>query len=302
MADWAQDVFAATHFSSTKSGVQTMDDELYVHSFFRVDSGATGRRYWHWMMCGADNADTLIDPATGAPRVRHLLRPAFYDPGGINPTTPLFNEPTTAFHNRECLQLLQLAASNPDTPKRADGSDAPLPNQTLLAVMNPAQSTSGVINLTPAVFDRGYGTPTINWRLDANNQYAGPIIEPFDQQQPLTHFDIFVRKNRVVLFINGRQAHCWDLAQRPLTMQVGHIVYGQVLYHSDAEVDEYFYPARTANTPWRPPMASFHTSLNTVAADHRAWDAVGHAQQLAIPALFNFDVGLCKAPGSLLAR
>jgi hypothetical protein len=302
MADWAQDVFATTHFASTKSGVQTLDDEAYVHSFFRVDSGATGRRYWHWMMCGADSASTLIDPVTKVPRVRHLLRPAFYDYGGTNPTAPPFGETLTPFHNRECVQLLQLAASNPNTPTRADGSAAPLPNQTLLAVLNPAGSASGVVNLTPALFDRGYGTNTINWRLDASDQYAGALLEPFDQQQPLTHFDVFVRKDRMVLFINGRQAHCWSLSQRPLTMNVGHIVYGQVLYHSDAEVEEQFYPKRTADAPWRPPMASFHYSLNTVAADHRVWDAVGHGERIAIPALFNFNAALCKQPGSVEAR
>ena len=302
MADWAQDVFAATHFSSLKSGTQTLDDTLYVHSFFRVDSGATGRRYWHWMMCGADTPEELIDPATKIPRVRHLMRPGFYDNGGINPTTPQSNEPLTAYHKRECLQLLQLAASNPNTPTLADGTQGPPPNQTLVAVVNPVGSEQGVVNLTPAVFNRGYGTNVINWRLDANNRYAGPIIEPFDQQQPLTHYDVFVRRNRMVLFVNGRQAHCWDMAQRNLTMNVGHIVYGQVLYHTDAEVEEQYYPQRTAAAPWRGPSGSFHYSLNTIAADHRAWDAVGHSEKIEIPALFKFDAALCKAPQSVEAK
>jgi hypothetical protein len=244
----------------------------------------------------------LIDPITKIGHVRHLLRPGFYDYGGINPTAPLLGETPTTSHNRECVQLLQLAASNPNTPTRADGTDAPLPNQTLVAVLNPEGADTGIVNLTPAVFDRGYGTNTIQYRLDANNDYAGPLVEPFDQQQPLTHFDVFVRKDRMVLFINGRQAHCWDLTQRPLTMEVGQIVYGQVLYHSDAEVAEHFYPRRTAETPWRPPMASFHYSLNTVAADHRAWDAVGYAEKLLIPEFFNFNAALCKQPGSIAAR
>jgi hypothetical protein len=302
MTDWSQDVFAATHFVSTKSGVQTLDADLYVHSFFRVDSGATGRRYWHWMMCGGDNADAMMDPATKIPKSRHLLRPAFYDYGGVNPTMPQFNETLTASHKRECLQLLQLAASNPNTPTLPNGTQGPAPNQTLIAVKNPADSEKGVVNLTPAIFDRGYGTNTINWRLDANNNYAGPIIEPFDQQQPLTHYDVFVRKNRMVLFVNGRQAHCWDMSGTPLTMNVGQIVYGQVLYHTDAEVNEQFFPQRIPSEPYRAAAGSFHYSLNTVAADHRAWDAIGHSEKLAIPALFNFDAGLCKLPGSVEAR
>ena len=165
-----------------------------------------------------------------------------------------------------------------------------------------AKTEKGVVNLTAAVFDRGYGTNTINWRLDANNNYSGPIIEPFDQQQPLTHFDVFVRRNRMVLFVNGRQAHCWDISQRPLTMSAAQIVYGQVLYHSDAEVIEQFFPQRGAENIYRPPAGSFYYSLNAVAADHRAWDAVGHSEKIEIPALFKFDEALCKRPGSIEAR
>jgi hypothetical protein len=301
-ADWAQDVFADVHFSSLKSGVQTLDNERYVHSFFRVDSGATARRYWHWMMCGAANATTLIDPATNIPRVRHVLRPAFYDYGGVNPTAPWFNDVPSASNNRECIQLLQLAASNPNLPTLADGSSGPAPNQTLLAVINPEGSEQGVINLTPALFDRGYGTVTWNWRLDADDKYAGPIVEPFDQAQPLTHYDVFVRPDRMVLFANGRQEACWNFAARPLVMNVGHIVYGQVLYHTDAETGEYYYPRRTVEVPYRAPMGNFNTTFNNVAADYRAWDAVGHAEKLEIPALFNFNPALCKQPGSLVAR
>jgi hypothetical protein len=301
-ADWAQDVFTDVHFSSLKSGVQTLDNDRYVHSFFRVDSGATARRYWHWMMCGAANATTLIDPATNIPRVRHLLRPSFYDYGGTNPTAPWFNDVPSISNNRECIQLLQLPASNPDLPKLADGSDGPAPNQTLVAVINPEGRETGVINLTPQIFDRGYGTKTWNWRLDVNNQYAGPIVEPFDQAQPLTHYDVFVKRDRMVLFANGRQEACWDFAAKPLTMNVGHIVYGQVLYHTDAEAGEYYYPRRTPEVPYRAPEGNFNTTFNNVAADHRMWDAVGHAEKLEIPTLFNFNPALCKQPGSLEVR
>jgi hypothetical protein len=85
-------------------------------------------------------------------------------------------------------------------------------------------------------------------------------------------------------------------------MNVGHIVYGQVLYHTDAETGEYYYPRRTAEVPYRAPMGNFNTTFNNVAADYRAWDAVGHAEKLEIPALFNFNPALCKRPGSLVAR
>ncbi|MEO8670558.1 MAG: hypothetical protein ABI411_04525, partial [Tahibacter sp.] len=43
--DWGQDVLGAVYFSSTKTQPQQLDTTQYVHSFFRVDSGATPRRY-----------------------------------------------------------------------------------------------------------------------------------------------------------------------------------------------------------------------------------------------------------------
>jgi hypothetical protein len=301
LADWAQDVFSAVHFSSLATrpvALDTPDPAQYSHSFFRVDSGATGRRYWHWMMCGAADASNLVDPASNTPRIRPLLRSDFFIANGVNPTEPADGEPLTANHRRECLSVFHRATGNPDTPRLPDGSDGPRPNQELIVTINPEGRARGVINLAPAVFDRGYGENAFRWRLNAAGQYAGPLFEPFDQQQPLTHYDIFTRKDRVVIFVNGRQGACINLAARPLAMNYGLIVYGQVLYHSNAEYGEYYVPERPAGNPYQAPYASFHLSMNTVAADSRAWDAVGHTEKIAIPPLFNFDLALCRAPGT----
>ena len=65
------------------------------------------------------------------------------------------------------------------------------------------------------------------------------MFEPFDQQAPLTHFDVFVRPDRLIFYVKGRQAWCSDLSTRPLTMKYGLIVYGSVLYHTGAEVFQY---------------------------------------------------------------
>ncbi len=305
LADWAQDVFAAVHFSSLASrpvALETTDAAHYSHSFFRVDSGATGRRYWHWMMCGAGDVNTLVDPATNVPRIRPLLRSDFFIANGVNPTEPADGETLTANHRRECLSVFHRATGNPETPRLPDGSDGPRPNQEMIVTLNPEGRARGVINLAPAAFDRGYGENAFRWLLDAVGRYAGPLIEPFDQQQPLTHYDIFTRKDRVAIFVNGRQGACINLAARPLAMNFGLIVYGQVLYHSDAEYGEYYVPERPANNPYQAPYGSFHLSMNTVAADSRAWDAIGHTEKIAIPPLFNFDPALCRAPGNLAVQ
>jgi hypothetical protein len=303
LADWAQDVFSDVHFSSLQSKPVALDNTQYAHSFFRVDSGATGRRYWHWMMCGAADVTTLVDPATNIPRIRPLLRPDFFLANGTNPTEPAGpNEPLTVSHRRECLNVFHRATGNPDTPKLPDGSDGPRPNQEMIVTINPEGLARGVINLAPAVFDRGYGENAFRWRLDAAGRYAGPLIEPFDQQQPLTHYDIFTRKDRVVIFINGRQGVCINLASRPLTMNYGLMIYGQVLYHSDAEYGENYVPEIPASNPYQTPQGSFHLSMNTAAADSRAWDAVGHTEKIGIPPPFVFDASLCTVPQTVAVQ
>ncbi len=299
LADWAQEVFAAAHFSSLTTKPVALDNAQYAHSFFRVNSDATGRRYWHWMMCGANDVTTLVDPATNIPRIRPLLRSDFFIAKGLNPTEPPdANEPLSPYHRRECLSVFHRATNNPPTPLLANGGNGPRPDQELIVTVNPEGRARGVINLAPQVFDQGYGENAFRWRLDANDKYAGPIIEPFDQLQPLTHYDVFTRKDRVVIFVNGRQAACIDLTPRPLAMNFGLIVYGQVLYHTDAEYGEYYIPKVPDDNQYVAPRGLFHLSMNTVAADSRAWDSVGHTEKIGIPALFNFDAALCKRPGN----
>jgi hypothetical protein len=46
------------------------------------------------------------------------------------------------------------------------------------------------------------------------------------------------------------------------------------------------------------PFASFHTSMNAVAADTRSWDAIGQSEKIPIPALFRFNPSLCRPPKS----
>ena len=293
--DWAQDVFADLHFTSLETPPLELDDTKYVHSFFRVESGATGRRYWHWMMCGAANISDLVDPSSNVPRLRPGLVPAFYDgyARGDNPTSQQYGAPDSPYYNQECLQLLQLASFYPPTltdPKFQE------PQQSLKAVINPAGSSAGIINLTPNGYDAPSAqSPAINWRLDKNQQYAGPILEPGDQQNPLTHFDIFVRKDRMLLFVNGRQAVCWDLAATPLTMKYGLPMYGSVLYHSDAEYGEWYRPESLYSNDAN---GLFHYMMNTPAADVRSWDAVGQSEKIEIPSLFNFEAATCFKPKS----
>jgi hypothetical protein len=285
--DWEQGVLGTMSFSSLKTLPQQLDDTKYMHSFFRVNSDATGRRYWSWTLCGGATREELVDPVTRMPRIQPLTFPNMIWAGAGNPTVRGADQPADPTrYNKECLQLAQIGGAEAHWPR--DGADRA--GSQIATVLFPAGTESGIIGLGTAGsggagegFSSGYF-----WRLDASGNRAGPLIEPFDQISPLTHFDIFVRRDRLLVFINGRQGICVNLKPRPLTMKYGLISYGNVLYHSSAEVSS-LEDQDATDSQYR---------LNTPIADTRAWDAIGHSERIDIPSQFVVDESTCFAPQS----
>ena len=300
--DWSQDVVGAVYFSSTKTLPQQLDSTKYVHSVFRVNSGATGRRYWHWMMCGGATRDELVDPATRIPRGRPVAQANFYLPAsaatpplGLNPSAPMAGEARTQYHNKECLNLIQLGTGDYwGAPANAVASTwFDEPHSELRSFISPAGVDNGIINLKADGYGGWDGDGGMAWRVNANKQPTMPMFEPFDQEAPLTHFNVFVRPDRVIFYINGRQAWCADLSDRPLTMKYGHIAYGNLLYHSGAEImPAYLGPSQNLLALG----GSTHYVMNTPSGDTRAWDMVGHTEKIDIPSQFAFDPATCFKP------
>ncbi len=311
IADAGQDVFGSVYFSSTKTRPQQLDTTGYVHSFFRVDSGATNRRYWHWMMCGADTPAELVNTTTGIPLARPVGTSFFYAPrsnnqGGTNPSSPMQGETQAAHHNKECLSLIQLGTQwNDGFPADAAASKYDEPHSALHAFIHPAGAATGVINLKPSGMQDGDTSAEggMLWRVNAAKKATGPMFEPFDQQAPLTHFDVFVRTDRVIFYVNGRQAWCADLSDRNLQMKYGLIAYGNVLYHSAAETREAYLSTFGGSGPTFGAVGgSTHYIMNTPWADTRVWDAVGHSEKIGIPSQLSFDASACFKPQSSLVR
>jgi hypothetical protein len=284
-------------FSSLKTLPQQLDTTKYVHSFFRVNSDATTRRYWVWLMCGADTRDELVNTTTHMPVFRPVIDPGDFDamgttPGsftGKNPSMRHGDEPaSTTRYNKECLQFIQHGVSEPhwSTTRERSGS-------RLMLVLHPKGVDQGTISYAPSGSDSA-SFPGWAWRVDASGNYNGPMMEPFDQHAPLTHFDLFVRPDRVVVFINGRQALCANMTARPLTMKYGLIMYGNALYHTNAERLE----AETTNS------ADYQYRLNAPLADTRVWDAIGHSQMIDIPTniFTTFDPAQCTTPKSVAVQ
>ncbi len=296
--DYAQCCAASAFFSSLETLPQELDDTKYAHSFFRVNSDASTRRYWVWLMCGASTREELVDPTTRMPRFRPLLDPGFHSPRGTapnsftgrNPSTRHGNEPASSTrYDKECVQFLQDGIAEPRWPASQSRERSA---SRLVLSLNPRGVAQGVVSYGsgPDWWQPNFpGYPT---RTDASGNYAGPMMEPFDQINLLTHFDVFVRPDRLVVYVNGRQAICADISDRPLTMRYGLMMYGSFLYHSSAELSE----AEDARA------ASYQYTLNTPIADTRAWDAVGHSEKIDIPPQLAFNAAMCKKPLSTAVR
>jgi len=125
------------------------------------------------------------------------------------------------------------------------------------------------------------------------------MFEPFDQDGVLTHYDVFVRPDRLVFYINGRQSFCADLSAHPLTMTYGMPIYGNVLYHSTADIlTNYVGLEGAANSAVG---GSFQYVMNTPWTTTGVWDAIGQSEMIDIPPQFAFDPGACFAPASWVA-
>jgi hypothetical protein len=165
----------------------------------------------------------------------------------------------------------------------------------ILAQIHPAGYAKGIIPLGNNASDPK-GGKGFRYKVDAAGKNVGPMIEPFDQVSPLTHYDVFVRPDRLVMFINGRQGFCVDLSSRPLTMKYGMLTYGDLLYHSALEWQGISAP-QNDGLPIRASQL-YQVTLNSPIATSRAWDVIAESQKIDIPSQFVFDSSTCFKPAS----
>ena len=97
-----------------------------------------------------------------------------------------------------------------------------------------------------------------------------------------------LRRDGLVVFINGRQGFCVDLSAHPLTMNYGLVTYGDLLYHSALEWQE----VSNVNA------ALYHHQLNAPSASSRVWDAIYESDSFTdIPPEFaTFNPAACFQP------
>jgi hypothetical protein len=268
VADWAQDIFATNVVYPKRPA--SLDDSEYLHAHFEVASNATQRRYWWFFLCGEEELGQTLD-ADGKLMGNIIQTSFFYQPDGRNPSVEAWN----------CLQVFA-----------RDGWPTPLaptntrPESDVRVMVNIAgePEREGVVNVSPDQYECCGISPGWFRRMDGDGNLGAPVLDDHMLVAPNTRYDFWVRRDRVVMYVNGEQALCNDFPNVPLSMAEAAVGFGQVLYHSAAERVEFFrdYNLRDGQR---------YLIENTPYVDHRGWDNLGYDEGVAEPP--DFDESAC---------
>lgn len=271
LADNWQDVFASVLAYPRKTVALSAAD--YLHVTYEVQTNATSRRYWEVQLCGAETLGQTMD-ARGLLKQPIVPTSSFMEPDGRDPSVAGWN----------CLQIFPRdgwpVALGP-------GNSGP---ETDLRVMVNTKNAGGdnrtnVVNLSPDLYhDASQGPPGWYRQLDANHKPVAPMLDDLQQTAPRVHWDLYIRRNRVILYANGKQRLCNDFPAHALTMAEGALAFSQVLYHSAAERMEF------SVDYWLKTGQRYYLT-DAPYADVRAWDNLGYDEHVQPPA--SFDPALC---------
>ncbi len=259
LPDWFQDVFSSVVLVPRKPA--TLSDTDYLHLTWEVASDATSRRYWWVGLCGAAQAGQTFTP--DARFAGNLVQTSFfYQDDGRN----------VSVENWNCLQFFPRDGSPFDLGpwNRSEADIRVMINQAGM------DERSSVLNLSPAQYPSYAATPSWFATQDSSGKFVKQILQDELTVGHRVRFDAYVRRDRLVLFVNGEQRLCNDFGARRLTMAETAVAWGQVLYHSAAERLEFSrdYNDRTGQR---------YYLENAPYADEREWDNVGFEAGVGAP-------------------
>lgn len=253
--DWAQDIFGAVHMVPRQP--LHLADDRYLHVTFEASVGPTNRRYAWITLCGAPTAGGTFD-GDGHVRGRMSMTPFFYDPDGLNPYAEGWS----------CLQVFPFEGGY-------YAIDGKKPETSVRVIVNRATpgdlyNRDNAVNVGPPAYGADEFCGFCGW-------YG--VLDELQRTAPRARFDLYVKRDRVILLVDGRQALCNDFPGVPLTMAEAALGLGQVLYHSTAERGELF------RDDWVRDGQRYYLT-NTPWIDQRGWDNVGIEEGVAAPAGF----------------
>jgi hypothetical protein len=125
-------------------------------------------------------------------------------------------------------------------------------------------------------------------QIDDQGQISGMLLDDKMSVWSRTRFDVFIRRDQVIMYVDGEQRLCSNLSASPLTMAEGALGFWHILYHTTAE----FLEIRAGNPSANPYTGQHHMLHNSPFASQRSWDNVGFRENVTAPA--GFDPSRCQ--------
>jgi fibronectin type 3 domain-containing protein len=137
------------------------------------------------------------------------------------------------------------------------------------------------VNVSPLQLDNPASEIAWFFKVDANGNPVSPILDDQQLVSPRTKYDLYIRNNRIIMYVNGEGRLCNDFTTPTTTLNIADAAVGfhQVLYHSSAEFTERFVdPDRGA---------AYYYRYNSPWVDRRTWDNIGFEENVSAPSDFN---------------
>jgi hypothetical protein len=137
------------------------------------------------------------------------------------------------------------------------------------------------VNVSPLQLDNPASEIAWFYQVDANGNPIAPILDDQQLASPRTKYDLYIRNNRIIMYVNGQERLCNDFTTPTTTLNIadGAVGFHDVLYHSSAEfVERFVDPDRGG---------AYNYRYNQPWIDKRQWDNLGFEENVAAPSDFN---------------
>jgi hypothetical protein len=141
-----------------------------------------------------------------------------------------------------------------------------------------------VINPDPAFYDPNIGPSSWFRQMDKNGNPVAAILDDQQLLAPRTRYDLYIKRDQVIMLVNGQQRLCNNFAGTPLTMAEAAVGFGQVFYHSTAEREE-------LQVNYWVETGKRYILEDSPYLDVRTFDNVGFTEHVAAPT--GFDDTVC---------
>jgi len=142
-------------------------------------------------------------------------------------------------------------------------------------------SVTSPINVSPNQLDNPADEQAWFFQVDGNGNPTKGILDDQQLASPRTKYDLYIRNNRIIMYVNGQARMCNDFTTPTTTLNIADAALGfhQILYHSSGEF------AERLGDPDR--GAAYHYRYNSPWLDQRSWDNIGFEENVNAPSDFN---------------